>query len=89
MRNSGASGGGLVHSGELVRLLNTSFIKNQASTEGPAVQSLGAISDMAGGYFEDNILHCDSGFYLKVGQSLSEKEFSSRRRFRLEGVFLC
>lgn len=64
--DAGGSGGALVHSGELDTLINVDFSNNRASNEGPAVLSLGAITDMANCTFGGNVLLCEPGTFWKV-----------------------
>lgn len=59
---TGTSGGAIFHAGYM-RVLNTSFVANVASVEGPAIMSVGQLKELSNVSFTENTYFCRVGEY--------------------------
>ena len=60
---AGTSGGAIFHAGS-ARVLNTSFVANEAGIEGPGVMSVGFVEDLV----LSNVSSAENMFYGRTGQ---------------------
>ncbi|CAM9198462.1 unnamed protein product [Ectocarpus sp. 12 AP-2014] len=75
------SGGAYLHSGVLVELDRSTFVRNRARDAGLAVQSLGIVENILDTAFESNTYYCSSGEYGYEDVVASEDEESGSCRF--------
>ncbi|CAM9335907.1 unnamed protein product, partial [Choristocarpus tenellus] len=59
-----SAGGAIANFGALKTLSNSTFVRNKAMDEGPAILNIGTIDFMQYISFEENTFHCHEGLYL-------------------------
>lgn len=63
-----SSGGAIVHTGSL-RVLNSTFMGNEAGVEGTAITSLGFLETLSNVSFSENTYYCGAGKYGYIVQN--------------------
>lgn len=69
------SGGAVFHTGSL-RVVDTSFVANQAVLEGPSIISVGLLRQLSNITFSENVFHCPANKYSYIVKTEARKTVS-------------